>query len=67
VVAPWRAEDFVFIRKEKIIGLYRGKNYGVFTGPNDYYMARILGVWKEFARPILIAAWNSALAIQQNR
>ena len=23
--------------------LYRGKNYGVFTGPNGYYVARILG------------------------
>jgi hypothetical protein len=21
--------------------LYRGKNYGVFTGPNGYYVARI--------------------------
>ncbi|MBV8100954.1 MAG: hypothetical protein JOZ31_17550 [Verrucomicrobia bacterium] len=22
--------------------LYRGENYGVFTGPNGYYVARIL-------------------------
>lgn len=30
-----------FIRKEKFMHLYRGENYGVFTGPNGYYVARM--------------------------
>jgi hypothetical protein len=30
------------IKKEKSMDLYRGKNYGVFTEPNGYYVARIV-------------------------
>ena len=25
------------------MGLYQGKNYGVFTGRNGYYVAKIVG------------------------
>jgi hypothetical protein len=43
VVASWRAEDSVYIRKENVMGLYQGKNYGVFTGRNGCYVKRIVG------------------------
>ena len=41
VAALRSAQAFVFIRKEKSMDLYRGEHYGVFTGPNGYYIARM--------------------------
>jgi hypothetical protein len=36
-----RSGGFYLARKEKHMDLYQGENYGVFTVPNGYYVARI--------------------------
>jgi len=41
VVAQCTAEAFVLFERRKPMDLYRGENYGVFTGPNGYYVARM--------------------------
>jgi hypothetical protein len=48
VVAQCTAEAFVLFERRKPMDLYRGENYGVFTGPHGYYIARMTADGKSY-------------------